>query len=138
MVTWPSFMASSSADCVLGVVRLISSASRKLVKIGPGLNSKASDVDVIDGDAENVAGQHVAGELQAVEAARHGAGQGLRQGGLADAGHVLDEQMAARQQADEGQPDDFGLAANGRPEGGLQFGQLGEDFGRESSRRGHD
>ena len=43
MVTWPSFMASSSADWVLGVVRLISSASRKLLKIGPGLNSKASE-----------------------------------------------------------------------------------------------
>ena len=29
-------MASSSADCVLGGVRLISSASRMLAKIGPG------------------------------------------------------------------------------------------------------
>ena len=29
-------MASSSADCVLGGVRLISSASRTLAKIGPG------------------------------------------------------------------------------------------------------
>ena len=42
IVTWLSFIASSSADCVFGVVRLISSASRKLLKIGPGLNSKAS------------------------------------------------------------------------------------------------
>ena len=31
-------MASSSADCVLGGVRLISSASRMLPKIGPGTN----------------------------------------------------------------------------------------------------
>ena len=31
-----SCMASSSADCVLGGVRLISSASRMLPKIGPG------------------------------------------------------------------------------------------------------
>ena len=31
-------MASSSADCVLGGVRLISSASRTLAKIGPGTN----------------------------------------------------------------------------------------------------
>ena len=36
-----SFIASSSADCVFGVVRLISSASRKFVKIGPGLNRTA-------------------------------------------------------------------------------------------------
>jgi hypothetical protein len=34
-------MASSSADCVLGVVRLISSASTMLVKSGPGLNTKS-------------------------------------------------------------------------------------------------
>ena len=39
MVTWPSFMASSRADCVFGVVRLISSASRTLAKTGPRLNS---------------------------------------------------------------------------------------------------
>src|ERR1044071_7017256 len=33
--TWPSLIASSSADCVRGVVRLISSASTMLAKIGP-------------------------------------------------------------------------------------------------------
>ena len=33
--TWPSSIASSSADWVLGGVRLISSASSRLVKIGP-------------------------------------------------------------------------------------------------------
>src|SRR5450755_1814823 len=33
MVTWPSFMASSRADCGFGVVRLISSASRTLAKM---------------------------------------------------------------------------------------------------------
>ena len=44
IVTWRSFIASSKADWVLGVVRLISSASKKLVKMGPGLNSNASRV----------------------------------------------------------------------------------------------
>ena len=34
--TWPSFIASSSALCVRGVVRLISSASTRFAKIGPG------------------------------------------------------------------------------------------------------
>jgi len=34
--TWPSCMASSKADCVLGGVRLTSSASRTLVNTGPG------------------------------------------------------------------------------------------------------
>jgi len=36
--TAPSLMASRSADCVLGVVRLISSASTMFAKIGPLLN----------------------------------------------------------------------------------------------------
>src|SRR6266850_1296243 len=39
--TCASFMASSKLDCVLGVVRLISSASTMLVKSGPGLNTKS-------------------------------------------------------------------------------------------------
>ena len=36
LVTVCSCMASSSADCVLGVARLISSASTRCAKIGPG------------------------------------------------------------------------------------------------------
>ena len=39
MVTRCSCIASSSADCVLGGVRLISSASSTLVKTGPGENT---------------------------------------------------------------------------------------------------
>ena len=41
-VTAPSFIASSSADCVFGVARLISSASTTLANTGPGWNSKRS------------------------------------------------------------------------------------------------
>ena len=36
-----SFIASSSADCVFGVVRLISSATMMFANTGPGLNSKS-------------------------------------------------------------------------------------------------
>ena len=39
-LTWPSAMASSSADWVRGPVRLISSAIRTLVNTGPRWNSK--------------------------------------------------------------------------------------------------
>src|SRR5437773_1613505 len=39
-VTWPSPVASSSADCVRGVARFTSSASTMLAKIGPAMNSK--------------------------------------------------------------------------------------------------
>jgi hypothetical protein len=57
----------------LGVVRLISSASRKLVNTGPGLNSKAS------------------------------------------------EQVPAREQADQREAHDFGLAADRRLHRLVQF-----------------
>ena len=40
-VTWRSSIASSSADCVFGVARLISSASTTCAMIGPGRNSKS-------------------------------------------------------------------------------------------------
>ena len=41
IVTWRSCIASSSAACVFGGARLISSERRRLVKIGPGRNSKS-------------------------------------------------------------------------------------------------
>ena len=37
-VTWRSSIGSSSADCVRGGVRLISSTSTTLAKTGPGRN----------------------------------------------------------------------------------------------------
>src|SRR5688572_3315848 len=40
-VTWPSAIASSSADCVRGLARLISSASRMLQNTGPSWKWKA-------------------------------------------------------------------------------------------------
>ncbi len=42
IVTAPSFIASSSADWVFGVARLISSARTMLAKIGPAWNSNRS------------------------------------------------------------------------------------------------
>ncbi len=40
-VTCRSAIASSSADCVFGIARLISSTSRTFAKTGPGRNSKS-------------------------------------------------------------------------------------------------
>ena len=40
-VTWRSAIASSSADCVRGIARLISSTSTTFAKIGPGRNSNS-------------------------------------------------------------------------------------------------
>ena len=41
-VTWSSCIASSSAACVFGGARLISSARRRLAKIGPGRKLKSA------------------------------------------------------------------------------------------------
>jgi hypothetical protein len=40
-VTCRSAIASSRADCVFGIARLISSTSTTFAKIGPGRNSKS-------------------------------------------------------------------------------------------------
>ena len=40
-VTWRSSMLSSSADCVLGDARLISSPTTMFANTAPGLNSKS-------------------------------------------------------------------------------------------------
>jgi hypothetical protein len=49
------------------------------------------------------AGQQVAGELDALEVQAERLGEHVRERGLADAGQVLDQQVAARQQAGEGE-----------------------------------
>ncbi len=91
---------------------------------GARLEFERLGVGVVDGDAEDVAGQHVAGELQAVEAAVDGAGEGVGEGGLAHAGDVLDQQVAAREQADERQAHHLRLAADGDAECGFESLQL--------------
>ena len=111
-VTWPSFIASSSADCVLGVVRLISSASRMLVNIGPRLNSNCCSMRRVHRDAQHVGGQHVAGELHALKAAIESAGQGLSERGLADPGDAFNQQVSAGENGNQRQADDVVLAAN--------------------------
>ena len=56
-------------------------------------------VAVEDGHAEHVGGQKIARELNAVVAQAESLRERVRERGLADARHVLDEQVAAREQA---------------------------------------
>ena len=49
------------------------------------------------------AGQHVAGELDALELQPEQAGQHMGEGGLADAGDVLDQQVATGEHAGQGE-----------------------------------
>ena len=118
--TCASFMASSRLDCVLGVVRLISSASTMFVKIGPGLKTNSLLGRLVDADAEDVGRQHVGGELDPLEAGADGAGERRGQRGLADPGHVLDQEVPAREEPHDGQPDHLWLADEGAADAGLE------------------
>ena len=101
----------------------------------PRLEFERLGMRVVDSDPQHVAGQHVAGELQAVEAAGHRARQGLGQRGLPHARHIFDQQMAARQQADHREPYNFGLPPDCRLHGPIQFAQPGKQLRRKRNRR---
>ena len=98
---------------------------------GPLLEFERLRLGVVDGDADDVAGEHVAGELQAVEGALDRARQGLREGGLAHAGNVFDQQVALGEQADQREPDDLRLPSNDLTEARFQLAEL-----RSRDRRG--
>ena len=73
--------------------------------------------------AQYVGRQQVAGELDALELQTQRARQSVRQRSLADAGQILDQQMAACQQAGERQADLLRLAEDdllGLPDDVLQ------------------
>ena len=97
-----SCIASSRADWVLGVARLISSASTICEKIGPGL--KLEDPAAVgqlhdDVGADDVGRHQVGGELDPVEVERDGVGQGAHQQRLAQARHAFQQRMPADEQA---------------------------------------
>ena len=68
-VTWRSAIASSSADCVFGVARLISSASRTCAKIGPCANDQLAVAVLLEEHARagDVGRHQIDGELDPVE-----------------------------------------------------------------------
>ena len=115
-------MASSNADCVFGVVRLISSASKTLVKNRAALEFKFLFERRIDRDTDNVGGQHVAGKLHALKGAVDGAGERLSESGLANAGNAFDEQMSAGENTDQREADNVILTANHAAKSLFEFG----------------
>src|SRR5581483_11382491 len=62
-------------------------------------------VAVVDRHADDVGRQHVARELDAVEVEAQQLRQHMRERRLADAGEILDQQVPAREQAGEREPD---------------------------------
>ena len=104
LVTVRSCMASSSADCVFGVARLISSASTRLAKIGPCWKRSAFAAAVVglDDHAADDVGRHQVGrELDARILQLQRAGQGAEESGLAQAGNTFEQHVSAGKQADE-------------------------------------
>ena len=81
-----------------------------------------------DADADDVARQHIRGELDALKRTVKGMRQGLREGRFAHSGHVFDQKMASRQQGDQSQLDGLVFAANNACDGALQL--------RDGRRRG--
>ena len=112
-VTECSCIASSMADWVLGVARLISSASTICEKIGPGL--KLEDPAAVgqlhdDVGADDVGGHQVGGELDAVEVEVDRLGQGAHQQRLAQPGNAFEQGMTADEQAGQDSVDDLVVA----------------------------
>ena len=110
-----------------GAVDLV--RQKEIGEDGSGLELELLRVRVVDGDADDVARQHVAGELKPVKAAIDGACQRLRERRLSDSRHILDEQMAAGKQADQRQPDSLRFPAKNLIE---------RVFERSESRRGQN
>ena len=94
-----SSMASSRADWVRGVARLISSANTKLVKAGPEL--ELTGLLVVEIDAGQIGGQQVGCELHPFEAPAHRARKCTQEHGFAGAGLIFQQYMASAEEADQ-------------------------------------
>src|ERR1700687_468459 len=90
-------------------------------KNGAGAKFKFAGLGIVDADAEHVAGQQVGSELDALAGTMKRFRESLREGGLADAGNVFDEQVAAGEQGDQRELDGFFLAVDGLGDGTLQL-----------------
>ena len=99
-VTWRSCIASSSAACDRGGVRLISSASSTFVKTEPGKNLLAHPDRV---DAGQLGGRRVGRELDALELRAEHVRRRPREKRLRAAGRALEQDVAASERRDEQQ-----------------------------------
>ena len=122
-VTWRSSIASSSADCVFG--------RRPVDLVGEhdvGEHAAGAELELVGGavphrHAGDVGRQEVGGELDAVAGAADRAGDRLGQRRLADAGDVLDEEVALGEQAHEREVHLLALALDHALDVGEQRGE---------------
>ena len=71
------------------------------MKTGPSDRPEFAGLLVVDARADQVGRDEVGRELDALELAADRLGQGLDRHGLGQAGHALDEDVAAREQRDD-------------------------------------
>jgi len=86
-----------------------------------GTKFKFPRLGIVDADAEDVAGEQVRRELDALKTAMEGFCQRLRESGLADAGNVFDKQVAAREQSNQCELDGVFLAVDSARDGALEL-----------------
>ena len=140
-------MTSSSADCTLAGARLISSASRRLANTGPSSVRNVPSPGCQMRRADEVGRHEVGGELDAAEAAAEDGGERAHGQRLGEAGHALEQHVAAGEQRDEQAlehrvlADDDALALVQRRleraahlGGGIDFGGLGHGGSFQSTR----
>ena len=114
-VTCRSAIASSSADCVFGVARLISSTRTTFAKIGPGRNSKLARLLVEDREPGDVGRLEVGRALDALrDRALDAAGDRAREHGLRRARHVLEEDVPVAGERGQDELDLVALAVDDR------------------------
>ena len=99
--TCRSSIASSRAAWVFGGVRLISSASSRLVKTGPSPELELGRPRVVDQRAGHVARHQVGGELHPLALQRQRRGERPDQQRLGDAGHAFEQHVALAEQRDD-------------------------------------
>ncbi len=123
-------MASSSADWVLGVARLISSARRIWLKTGPCWKRNSLPLLGVDDDggAGDVGGHEVGRELDAPEVEREGAGKGADEEGFTEAGDAFKQRMPVTEEADEDAVDDVFLSDDNAPDLLADGGVIGAEI----------
>ena len=105
--------------------------------MGPCRRTNSPLALVVDADAEDVAREQVARELHAAQLAADGLRERARERGLADARHVLDEEVPAREQRDERELDGVVLALE-RALDGLAQRLERRELRRDAGRSGHE
>jgi hypothetical protein len=93
-------MTSSSALWTLAGARLISSASSRFAKTGPA-SCEVTGLLVVDARPDEVRRHEVGRELDALELATDGLGQGPDRHRLGEARDALDEDVAPREERDD-------------------------------------